>query len=285
LADHEQPAPEPGAQDREARKADLEALFREWEERREPAAPDVDFDDDQGDEAPPRANPLVWRTVFATAVLLVTGSLLHSTRTEFGYFLADEAPLDLGSLKDRYAKGERTLEAPSNVYVTLDGLFVTHEMEVIGEDDQALTPDEIQAREAAGERHRYFLCPMFAVVVRTTQPFPTKPWGRTAVTVDAAYVDLLNERKAFPQDLTVSMGGQGRLIRASEAPSWARSAVNTYRKTANLDPEAAWVFIDGDAPGDYASFAILWAAALLAPVLPLVLLGRALLARRRRRRT
>jgi hypothetical protein len=81
------------------------------------------------------------------------------------------------------------------------------------------------------------------------------------------------------------MGGQGRLIRASEAPSWARSAVNTYRKTANLDPEAAWVFIDGDAPGDYASFAILWAAALLAPVLPLVLLGRALLARRRRRRT
>lgn len=280
LADTDHPSPEPSADDRDARKAELEALFREWDERRAPA---LDPADEEPVSAAPRRDPLPWRLVFAAAVIAVTGSLLYSTRTEFAYFLADPTPIDLGRLDERYKQGERELDAPSNVYVKLDGLFVTHEMEVIGEDDRTLSAEELAARDAAGERHRYFLCPVFDVVVRTTQPFPEKPWGRTAVMIDEAFVDLLNRRKAFPQDLVVTMGGEGRLIRAAEAPSWARSAVNTYTRTASLVPDNAWVFIDGDAPGDYTSFAILWAAALLAPVLPLLLLFRALRARRRRR--
>lgn len=282
----------PAAPQDEQRKAELERLFREWDQRR---AEEIDlepFGDD--DEAPLRPPPIIWRLVFAVVVFTAAALLLLNTHLEFAYYLEDGAPIDLGNMAERYrqvmaekterkAAGEadvdlcnHRLDAQSNSYVKMEGLFFTHEMYGASkEEEKNLLGDPFKDETI----RKYFLDPAFSVVVRTTQALPDKV--RRNVEIESDFLPIIGCRRAFPSDLTVTVAMQGRLIKASDAPRFAQPAVNSFQESARLASDEVWVLIDGDRPSDYQNYAILWGFALAAPIMPGVLL---LLALRRRKR-
>ena len=112
-------------------------------------------------------------------------------------------------------------------------------------------------------------------MVRTTQSFPQKEErGLWHLEVDPVFSDVLAEKRAFPTDLTATFAGTGRLVAATDAPSWATTPVRYYASRLSLDPRELWIFIDGDQPEHHEMVAVLWGAAPLFPLISLVLLIR-----------
>ena len=108
-----------------ARKAELEALFREWDVRDGEPGGDVD-DEPGGREGYIRQlrYGVRLRLIVSCVLLLVTGFVMYSTRHELGYLLESDTPQDLGSLRERWIAGERTLPVEDNSYVSLGDLVI-----------------------------------------------------------------------------------------------------------------------------------------------------------------
>lgn len=258
------------------KKAQLEALFAAWDERGRvegTSEPEPEVDDELR-----RArlawgfDPLrLWLTLTLLGTVLCVW-LMASTRYEVAYWLqGDAAPIELGDLGERYKAGERTLPVESNRYVHASGLFITHESEgLVGRGD------------ASDDTRRFFLCPLFDIVVRTSKPFPDKPFHRAAsIEVDPAWLGLLEEKRAFPYDLTVTAEVTGRLVRGSEVSRWHAKPVVHFAQVSRHDPRDLWLLIDGDRPDNYAHFAVVWGAAVLVLLSSFALLSRAWFRRRR----
>jgi hypothetical protein len=266
-----------GDGDGEDKKAQLEALFAAWDERGR--AEGVVAAEPEADDELRRArrawgfDPLrLWLTLTLLGGALCVW-LMASTRYEVAYWLqGDTAPVELGDLGERYKAGERKLPVESNRYVHASGLFITHESEgMVGRGDGD-----------GDATRRFFLCPLFDIVVRTSQPFPDKPFHRAAsIEVDAAWIDLLEQKRAFPYDLTITTEVTGRLVRGSEVSRWHAKPVVHFAQVARRDPRELWLLIDGDRPENYAHFAGLWGAAVLALLASFGLLARAFIRRRR----
>ncbi|MCB9727758.1 MAG: hypothetical protein H6744_11260 [Deltaproteobacteria bacterium] len=270
------PKPPEEASEQAEKKAQLEALFAAWDERGrvEGTSPPEDVDAELLRAR--RAwgfDPLrLWLTLTLLGAALC-GWLMVSTRHEVAYWLqGDAAPVELGDLGERYKAGERELDVASNQYVHASGLFMTHESDgTVGGDGQG----------GADTRH-FYLCPLFDVVVRTSKPFPDKPFHRAAsVEVDPAWIELLEQRRAFPYDLTVTAEATGRLVRGDQVSRWHARPVVHFARVAHKDPRELWLLIDGDRPEDYSHFAMVWGAAVLVLLASFGLLGRAWLRRRR----
>lgn len=285
--------PEPGPPDEDARREELERLFEAWDARRgEEGGEPAGWQDDEALDAAGEVTwaggrrggaGLLWRTIFALVVTAVSVVLMMATRHEFTYWLhRGEPPIELGDLRQQWRDGVRELSVPSNSYVRAEGLYVTHEMAVIHDGEEP--PSDPSAAGTTGEpSYKYFVEPLYRLVVRTPQELPDKPWHKQSVEVDSEWVWLVEKRLAFPQDLLMTMAIEGRLVRASEAPRWARRAVNTYALQTKVDPVDGWILLDGDKPETYGAAATLWFAAAGAPLIPIVLLALALLRRRRER--
>ena len=263
--------------DRSQRKEELEALFEAWSKRREDELPGVALDTDNSSHG--RRDPVVWRSIFLLLILVMSTGLIYFTYSDFMYWLqAPEEPTDLGDLGERFRAGEKHLDVTSNSYVSVRGLFMTYELQAEGSDKA----EDVKPETSQDGSRKYFICPMFDVAVQTTRPLPEKAWNRN-VEIDGDFIDLINHRRAFPQDLTVTFEGRGRIFRLNEAPSWAQRMVRRWYVEdlgVPLDGERALVFLDGEVPGKYSKYAYFWAFGVLAPVVPFFLLIRAL--RRRR---
>jgi hypothetical protein len=272
------PPPDEVGEDAGDKKAQLEALFAAWDERGrvEGSGDDEPVVDDELRRARLAwgFDPLrLWLTLTLLGAALCVW-LMASTRYEVAYWLQGDAPpVELGDLGERYKAGERALPVDSNRYVHASGLFITHESEgMVG-----------RGGDSGGDvTRRFFLCPLFDIVVRTSQPFPDKPFHRAAsIEVDAAWVDLLEQKRAFPYDLTDHHRDHGRLVRGSEVSRWHAKPVVHFAQVTRRDPRELWLLIDGDRPENYAHFAVVWGAAVLALLSSFGLLGRAWMRRRR----
>ncbi len=266
------------AQSEEDRREQLEQLFRDWDTRQqdEARAQQVDVSDEALAEAG-RAwtfDPFrLWGTL-TLLVVIVAIWVIHLTWGEVQYFmLRGQPPVQVGDAGELFRAGTRELPATSNTYVTLTGLFTTLESE--GTAPGAASDDVTQ---------RFFLDPLFDVVVRTSQEFPQKTQRKAwSLEVDEAFIELLERRRAFPEDLTVTVDVTGRLLRAADVPYWHGRPLKYFAQITGRDPKGLWLLIDGDAPEGYASYAAIQAAALLCILLSLGLFGRAWLRRRRER--
>lgn len=215
---------------------------------------------------------LVTLTLFLT---VMSGYFMWQTRYEVGYWLSSgDTPVEVGDLRDRYRAGQTELDTTSNRYAHVHGLLTTFE--------HVPTEDESQPRQAPrpGGEPWFFVCPLYDIVVRTTQPPLDKPFS-IHIEVDAAFLPLIEARRAYPADLVVAMEATGRLVRAEELPWWHQRNVRRVAVAAHRDPRAVWVLLDGDRPEAYRAFGLLWLGAPLAPLLSLLLLWRSW--RRRRR--
>lgn len=263
--------------DKETRKAQLEELFGQWDARSQPGEDGLLDSVSESEEGFHRPDTTRWRGLFALLVLCVSGYVMHETRHEFGYWLKDGSkPTDLGHLKQLWKDGERALAFEDNAYVSMDGLLVTRAMEPVQSDD-----DEQSDRKA----NRYFLCPLFNILVRTEQPFPEAPGHAGAtIAIEAEFIELIQDRLIFPENLEATFSGQGRLVKVRDAPRSARYAISAFKKNMpNREIDDYYLFLDGDLPSDYSHYAILWGVAAVVPLLPLFLFGRALNRRRKRR--
>lgn len=265
-----------GEGNKDSRKAELEKLFEDWSTRRESEfTVEPAFGEAVRDSSKMR-DPVVWRGAFTAIIVLMSAGLMYFTQDDFFYWLkAGDAPIDIGNVADHYRAQKATLDVPTNSFVKADGLFVTHELRAAKTKDGEAIPKE-------GSR-KYFICPMYDIMVQTEQPLPRKAWS-TNVTIDGAFIDLINRRRAFPQDLTVNMAVTGRLFKLRDAPTWARRVVDNYyvkQLRVSFDPKRAYIILDGENPAKYVKYAYFWGFAILAPFGPLALL---ILALRRRKR-
>lgn len=205
------------------------------------------------------------RGVLFVLVLAVAAASVVLTLTEFRYFLTyGEAPVDLGDVRARRIAGEESLNPPDNAYVSIANQLMTY--------------------EAESDHYQYFLDPLYFVITRTERDLPEKRQYRS-VEVPAELIWLLQERHAFPEDLTVGFDGTGRLLRADRAPRWARAIYDAYRDILRDRPaDQVYLFLDGETPADYVSYAVAYGVAVLLVLLTGFFFLRAVLVYRRARR-
>ncbi len=257
-------------------KARLEALFQAWDAQKGEV-----LSEDALEAAELVQARKAWSVdpsrLWSTAALLVVGLsvwIMSLVWADVQYYaLGDDSLVDGGHVGEMWAGGAETLQAPSNHYVSLSGLFVTLESE--GERDTA----KIGEREVVS---RFFMSPMYDIVVRTLQPFPNKPVRQQwSLEIDGRFASLLENRRAFPTDLTITVGVQGRLLRASDIPYWHGDPLIYYQRISGIPAREMWLMIDGSRPSDYGSSAALFAVALLLALAGAFVIVRGWIRRRR----
>ncbi len=179
--------------------------------------------------------------VFGTLAVVVTVSLMLTVSDLRYFLLIGQEPIDLGCLRTRRAEGQEVLEVPSNSYVALENQVMTY--------------------EAESDRYEYFFDPLYNIITRTRRSLPRKQLYRT-VEVPEHLVWLIEDRKAFAEDLTAGFDGQGRLLRADQAPRRAKSLYRVYEDIIQLPTNEVYLFYEGEAPRDYLSYAIGYLVAL-----------------------
>lgn len=248
----------------EARKAELEALFRQWEQN----APAV-----AGAEPAPGPNPGAVRLRLVTTLLLlaVTSFVMYSTRSSVGYWLEPATPRDLGDLRARWVSGDRDLGGDENSHVHVSGLIPSRLMAVTTEGSEKDVTDE--------QVEYIFFCPLFNITVLTAQPVQIPLHRMPEISGDMA--EVVQKGLAFPADTLVRFDGSGRLLRGTEAPPSLRQFVATYAKRMKREVADTWVLLDDRAPSGETAGVIIWGMAAVPPLVSIIFLIRAL--RRRKR--
>lgn len=260
----------------EEEKAHLEELFKAWDARKGEGG-GMSAEEAAEMDAARKAWGLDPSRVWNTIALLIVGLsvwIMTLIWADVSYWAqGDDSLSTVGHVGEMWAGGAKELAAPSNQYVSLDGLFVTSESE--GERDTA----KVGEREVVS---RFFFCPLYDIVVRTQQPFPKKPVRQQwSLEIDGRFSSLLEERRAFPVDLAVTVGVKGRLMRASDVPYWHSDPLIYYQQISGISARDMWLMIDGSRPSDHRSAAILFAVAMLLTLGGSVYIGRNWLERRR----
>jgi hypothetical protein len=220
----------------------------------------------------------LWGTMTFLLVAL-SAWMLWMTRTELAYWLQrGSPPMDAGSLVNKWKAGQHELGLPSNVFVHASGLFSTLESE-------GRAPSDATEEQSDPDMYRFFLCPLYNIVVRTRQPFTPKPereaWN---LELDAELVPLIVGKRAFPSDLANEVKVTGRLLRATDAPYWYRKPLLYFARRGRLDPQSLWLFLDGESPSTYGIYVTLWGLGWLTILMSLGLYSRQYWRRRRARK-
>lgn len=173
---------------------------------------------------------------FRKVLLVVTISFAifvsWSMKEDLSYFLSSSIePTHFGDLREKWLRGDSKLGGEHNTFVEL--------------------PNMVPTNALATKAHTYFLCPLFDVVVRTSRPLPTPPDRLQDFTVEPKFLALLQERRAFPQNLLVKYEGRGRLMRLDKAPRWTRRIVRHYLGFTKRPAKEAWLLLDGEEPRNY----------------------------------
>ncbi len=261
------PKPDPKAAD-----TDLEAVFARWEQARDALPPGAVVDDlplsdeelalDHEVAKRPEAMLEKARTAaqmrlgLAVILSIVCVSTLWLNREDFAFYLIDESEIvDMGDLRARWKAGER----PG------DGTFpaLTHNTWMRFESGIM-----VEEREGASGTF-YFFDPILKAIVVTARALPEKS-PRSPV-LHASFAELVNERWILVSDLTAAFSGQGRLVRASEAPRRYRNIITAYRGylqlDARMDPADLWLFLDGAEPTGQLTYVAIYVVAFVVMLL------------------
>lgn len=242
----------------EGETARLESLFEAWDARKDQALAGAAAEAEEM-AAITRAWTMDPSRLWGTLALLVMGLsvwIITLVWADVQYWaLGDDSLMELGDVGELWAEGARKLEAPSNRYVAMSGLFVTMESE--GERDTA----KVGEREVVS---RFYLCPLYDIAVRTDQPFVTKSVRRQwSLEIDGRFAELLVKRRAFPSDLTVTAAVQGRLLRDGDVPYWHSDPLIYFQRVSGIPAREMWLMLDGSRPSDHRTSALVFLVALL----------------------
>ncbi len=132
-----------------------------------------------------------------------------------------------------------------NAYVSVRGQIMTYEAET----------------EKGNES--FFFDPLYNIITRTPRELPEKRSYRV-VPIPSYLVYLVENRRAFAEDLTVGFDGTGRLLRADHAGRWGH-IYKAYKRTIPdiPPPDETWILLDGDSPDTYWPYGVAYGVALL----------------------
>jgi hypothetical protein len=248
----------------DARKAELEALFRQWEQRGPETAPTT--------PAPKSEGRGVHARLVTTLVLLgVTVFVMVSTWQSVAYWLEPATPQALGDVRTRATAGETSLGAAPNTHVAVEGLIPTRLVAVTSGDPEDAVAD--------GDVEYIFFCPLYNITVLTSRKVEI-PTARMPV-IEGDMARVVSTGLAFPADTLVRVSAAGRLLSGPEAPPNLKNFVASFAKRLDLDIADTWVLVDGHAPASETIGVILWGVAVVPPLVSLAFLVAALRARRR----
>ncbi|MFT7624131.1 MAG: hypothetical protein ACI9WU_003318 [Myxococcota bacterium] len=261
-------------------ETDLEAVFQRWEQERDalPSGTIMDelpLTDDElalDHEVAKRPEALLEiarsaarsRLILASALTVVSLVTLYANREDFGYFMttADEIT-DLGDIRARWEAGERPGDDafPALTHNT----WMRYENGIM-----------IEEREGATGTF-YFFDPILKAVVVTRRDLPEKN-PRTA-SIHVSFAELISNRWILPRDVSAAFSGQGRLLRAKDAPRRYSNIVKAYREYLVLDTrmgdETLWLFLDGAEPKSQGTYAAIYGIALAVILLSIFFYWRA----------
>jgi hypothetical protein len=263
----------------DARKAELEALFRQWEQggrQWEQSGRQWEQGGPEAGNSEPQAPRRGVRGRFLTtlALLGVTLFVMASTWQSVAYWLEPSEPRHLGDVRARFGAGEVDLGARGNTHVALDGLIPTRLMAVTAEDPEEAVDDADIAY--------IFFCPLYNITVLTSQKVEV-PTARMPI-IEGDMAEIVSTGLAFPADTLVRVSAAGRLLPGSEAPPNLRDFVASFAKRLELDPARTWVLVDGHVPASETIGVIIWGVAIIPPLVSLAFLVAAMRARRRAQR-
>jgi hypothetical protein len=185
------------------------------------------------------------RIAFMVVLCALAAFAVYKASSDLAYLSGPTEPIDLGSAIDRFAEGERSLTAESNAFVRLGGLVMT---------DPTIS-----------ESHSYFYCPLLHVIVRTPDDLPEKsPRGWANLEIPEAYAPIIEQRLAFPEDLSAFYEGTGRIFHVDAAPGWANGLLEYYGPKLGEHRHDAWILVVGGEPADFYWILGVFAAVALA---------------------
>jgi len=178
---------------------------------------------------------LIIRAIIAVFVLAASSYVVWTQAWPgLRYFLKNPPLLDLGDLRELAAQGKRQLDPRSDAFVRVKGLMVTH--------------------RAESSRYNYFWSPLFNIMVRTARSVPPSPPPSDRIVdneIPAGLEFLVEQRKVFPEDFSVSFDAEGWLMHLRDAPQWNGPVGDYVRDVLNLSDseiDAAYMLLDGEAP-------------------------------------
>ncbi len=268
---------DPENPDPTAKEPDLEDAFRKWEAQRDDLPPPgVSLDelpltadelllDHEVARRPEaiiaRARSAAMKRLAFAVVLTVVGLItLFLNREDFGYFMLSEDDIvDYGDLRERWIDGERPgdgtyPELVHNSWVRFENGIMTEERE-------------------SSTGTFFFFEPMLKAVIVTTRPLPEK--SPRIAQMHAGFSDLVNTRWILVRDLTAGFSGQGRLVRADQAPRRYQGLIDAYKGYLRLGTrlpadQTLWLILDGAEPRGQAVYVGIYVVALLVMMLSIV---------------
>jgi hypothetical protein len=203
---------------------------------------------------------LRFRVVLCVLSMVFAGVMCWMVRDEVAFALfSPSEPARVGDVRALWMAGRASIDADHNSYVTVENLVPT--------------------RTVATEDRTYFLSPLYDILVRTPKPLPVPPQRLDSVVVDPSLLSLVQNRRAFPENLLVRFDVTGRMMRLDKAPRWTRRIRKAYTPYLTHPEHKAWLLIDDVHPRDCLGYVWVYVGALI-----LVLLTGAYVLRARRHR-
>ena len=177
---------------------------------------------------------LVRRILLADLVLLLSVLGLYKERHSVLYMLTWQEPTDIGDVRELYVSGTRELPASPGTYVRVRNLLVTH--------------DELKSSSG---KYRFFFCPIFNILVRTTRPLPEPPIRISRVEIPEGLEFLVEQNKVEIIDFGRSFDAEGMLLRLRDMPGF-ESGIEAFAlerlRLSQEEIEEAWGLLDGETP-------------------------------------
>ena len=199
---------------------------------------------------------LIIRSALSLLALGFGAFLMVSRFSDVSYLLfAPDAPVALGDVRSDSFSADTLKQLKTNDFVSFENDIIQF--------------DEVRSSDGT---YSFYYSPLTRFVVRTAQKLPAK--DKEAIPeLGQRELNWIMQRMVFPEDLTVSLSGQGRLIAAADAPDWARSVMDFMSKSSGDPVDSMFLMLEGDKPDSYKVYGFLFLVAVVLVLLTILFWG------------
>jgi len=169
--------------------------------------------------------------VFILALVVAVWSVA-SFKANLVYFFANRTPVNIGDVRELRARGVTKLDVAPNSYVRMENLIVGYP-------------------ELETNKYRFFFCPIFNVLVRTTTPLPEVSLRTAQTEIPEGLEYLIQERRVPLEFFATHFNAEGWLMPVSEVPGFKAGIEEFLKKNVGLsDSEIreAYALLDKETP-------------------------------------
>jgi hypothetical protein len=222
-----------------------EALHQQFEEWRKESIPMPGQDavpEKSLEEQIQTVSKVVGIRRFSLFILLTLAGLgIGNSYSDFSYFLRSSEPVEVGDVRDAYIADDPLDVLEHNQFVHVENLIPTSVFD--------------------SSKFRFYFCPLYKVIVRTTQPVPAKATHKSYFEIEEGEERILEEKLAFVWDLPIHMNATGRLLSVDALPGRYQQIWRSFRNELGERADGkVYLLIDGEEPADFIWFLLAYLA-------------------------